>query len=101
MKVDSNKGICQYFGRNVLYSCIDYHDDLKLVDTSMNFPLCQIQDLPCLSLVLLLLECIIHLIESACTGLLLTNLQSILCKKFKGISYIHVRLEAIMCEESS
>ena len=99
MKVDSNKGICPDFGRNIFYGCRDDHDDLKLVDMSMNFPLCQLQELPCLSLVLLLLECIIRLIENACTSLFLTNPDPILCKKFKDISYIHMRLEAIMCEE--
>ena len=31
MKVDSNKGICPGFGRNILDGCKDEHDDLPLV----------------------------------------------------------------------
>ena len=53
MKVDRNKGIYPYFGRNVLDGCRDDHDDMPLVDPSMNLPSCQLQELPCLSLVLL------------------------------------------------
>ena len=90
MKVDRNKVICPEFGRNVLDSCIDYHDDLSLVDLSMNFPPCQLQELPCLILVLLRLEFIIRLIESACSSLLFTNLDTLLCKNFEGVSDIHV-----------
>ena len=51
---------------NVLYGCRDDHDELPLGYPSMNLPPCQIQELPCLSLVLLCLEFIIGLIESAC-----------------------------------
>ena len=65
----------------------------------MNLPPCQLQELPCLIFVLIYLEFIIHLIESAFTSLLLTNLDPLLCKIIKGISDIHVRLEAIICEE--
>ena len=78
MKVDSNKGIYTYFGRNVLDCCRYDHDDLPMVDPSMNLPPCQLQELPCLSLVLICLEFIICLIESACTSLLLTNLDPLL-----------------------
>ena len=82
MKVDSNKGICPNFGRNVLDGRENDHDDLPLVDPPMNLPPCQLQDLPCLSLVLIHLEFIIRLIESACTILLLTNLDPLLCNFF-------------------
>ena len=99
IKVDSKKGICTDFGRIVLDGCRDDHDELPLVDRFMNLPPCQLQELPCLRLVLLHLEFIIRLIESACTSLLLTNLDPLLCKIFDGISDIHVRLEAIVCEE--
>ena len=99
MKVDSNKGICTDFGRNVLDGCIYDHYGLPLVDPSMNLPPCQLQDMTCLSLFLLHLKFIIRLIESACTSLLLTNLDPLLCKSFKGISDINVRLEAIIYEE--
>ena len=81
MKVDSNKGICTEFGRNVFDGCIDDYDDLSLVDLSMKLRTIQIQDLTCLNLVSLFLECIIHSIEIACTSLLLTNLYPLLCKK--------------------
>ena len=99
MKVDSNKGICPDFGRNVLDGFRDDNDELPLVDPSMNLPLCQLQEMPFLSLVLICLEFIIRLIESACTSLLLNNLYPILCKKFEVISDIHVILKAIICEE--
>ena len=53
-----------------------------------------------MSLVLLRLEFIIGLIESACTGLLLTNPDPLLCSFFEAVSDIDVRLESIICEES-
>ena len=59
MKVDSNKVICPEFGRNVLGVFIDDNDELPLVDMSMNLPPCQLQELPCLSFVLIILEFII------------------------------------------
>ena len=62
MKVESNKGICLDFFRNFLGDCIDGHDDLTLVDPSMNLLTCQLQELPCFRLVLCCLEFIIHLI---------------------------------------
>ena len=99
MKVDSNKGICPDFGRNVLGDRRDDHDELPLVDPSMNLPLCQLQELNCLDLVLLYLEFIMHLIESACTILLLTNLNYVLYNFFEGISDIQMRLLSIICEE--
>ena len=99
MKVDSNKGICTNFSWNVLDGCRDARDELPLVDTFMNLSIFQLQDLPCLSLVLLHLEFIICLIESACTSLLLANLDPLFCKKYESISDIHMRLEAIICEE--
>ena len=43
MKVDSNKGICPDFGRNVLDGCRDDQDELPLVDPSVELPLCQLQ----------------------------------------------------------
>ena len=99
MKVDSNKGICPDFGRNVLHRCRDDHDELTLVDPSTNLPPCQLQELPCLSLVLLRLEFIIGLIESACPSLLLPNPDPLLCKNFEAFSDIDVRLESIIFEE--
>ena len=53
MKVDRNKGNFPDFGRNVVDGFIDDHDDLSLVDLYMNLPPCQLQELPCLSLVLI------------------------------------------------
>ena len=53
----------------------------------------------CLSLVLICLEFIIHLIESACTRLLLTILEPLLCKYFEALCEINVRVEAIICEK--
>ena len=99
MKVNSNKGIYPDFSRNILDGCRDDHDDLPLVYPSMNLPPCQLQELPCLSLVLLRLEFIIGLIESACTNLLLPNPDPLLCKIFEAFSEIDVRLESIICEE--
>ena len=96
MKVDRNKVICPDFDRNVLDVCRDDHDELTLVDPYMNRPLSQLQELPCLSRVLLCLEFIIRLIESTCNSLLPTNLEPLLCKKIEGISDIHMRLEAII-----
>ena len=78
MKVHSNKIICPDFGRGFLDVCRDDYDDLPLIDSSMNLTLCQILDLHCLCLVLLHLEFIVRLIESACTSFLLTNLDSLL-----------------------
>ena len=98
MKVDSHEGICPEFDRNVLYVCRDDHDDMPLVDLSMNLPPGQIQELPCLSLVLLPMEFIIRLIESACTSFIRTKLY-LLLNKHEGISDMHVRLESIICEE--
>ena len=82
MKVDSNKRICPDFGRNVLYGCRDNNDELPLVDLPMNLLPCQLQESPCLSLVLICLEFIIHLIERYFTSLLLTNLDPLLYKNF-------------------
>ena len=73
MKVDINKGICPYFIRNVLDACRYDYDEPSLVYPSMNILPCQLQELPCLRLVLIHLEYIIGLIESACPSLLLTN----------------------------
>ena len=99
MKVNSNKGICPDFSRNVMNGCRDDHDDLPLVYPSMDLPPCQLQELPCLSLVLLRLEFIIGLIESACLSLLLPNIQPLLCKFFKALSDIDVILESGIYKE--
>ena len=80
MKVDSNKGI------HVLDVCRDDHDAMPLVDPSTKLPPCQLQELPCLSLVLLRLEFIIRLIESACTSLLLAKLDPLIFKQIGGHS---------------
>ena len=96
IKVDSNKVICPDFDRNILNGCIYDHYYLPLVDFSMNLTTYQLQELPCLSLVLVRMEFTIHFIESARTSLLFTNLDPLLFKTFQVISYIHVRLEAII-----
>ena len=99
MKVNSNKGICTDFIRNVLDGCTYDHDELPLGFTSMNIPPCQIQELPCLSLVLIILEFTIGLIESACPSLLLPNPYPLLLNFFEALIDIDVRLESIICEE--
>ena len=99
IKVNRNKVICPDFSRNVLDGYRDEHNDLPLVYPSMNLPSCQLQELPCMSLVLLHLEFIIGLIESACISLLLPNPDPLLCKIFEAFSEIYVRLESIICEE--
>ena len=53
MNVYSNKGICQYFGRNYLDGCRDNNDELTLVDSDMKLLLCHLQELTCLRLVLI------------------------------------------------
>ena len=80
-KVDSNKVICTDFARMFLGGCRDDHDDIPLFGPSMNLPPCQLQELPCLGLVLIRLEFIICLIESAFTSLLITNFDPLLCRK--------------------
>ena len=67
MKFDNNKAIYPDFVRNVLDVCREDYDELILVDPSMKLPSCQLQELPCLSLVLLCLECIINLIKALVT----------------------------------
>ena len=99
IKVDSKKGICPDFVRNVLYDCRYDHDELLLVDPSMNIPPCQLQEMLCLSRVLICMEFIIQLTESACPSFLLNNLDPFLCKISEDISDINVRLEAIIFEE--
>ena len=99
MKVDSNKIICPDFGRNILDGLRDDHDDLPLVDLSMNVPQLHLQDMPCLIRLLIRLERIIQLIESACPSLLLLTLDPLHCKKFEALSDINVRIEAIICGE--
>ena len=80
MKVDRKKGICPDFGSNNLDGCIYNYDNLPLGDVSMNIPLHHIQELPCLILVLIRLEFIMCLIESAFPSLVLHNLDHFLCK---------------------
>ena len=100
MNVNSNKVICPDFIRNVLDGYRDDNDDLPLVYPAMNLPPCQLQDLPCLIIVLILLEFIISLIESACPILLLPNPDPLLRKFFEASSDIYMRLESIICEKS-
>ena len=97
-KVDRNKGICPDFSSNILYVCRDDHNEMTLAYLAMNPLSLQIQYLPCLSLVLIRLDFIIHLIESAFTSLLLTNPDTLLRKLLEAFSDIDVRLEAITCE---
>ena len=99
MKVNSNKGMCLDFSSNVFDSCRYDHADLTLVYLAMNFPLCQLQDMNCLSLVLLHMEFTIGLIESDCPSLLLPNPDPILRKIFKAFSEICGRLEYSIYED--
>ena len=93
MKVNSNKLISSDFSRNVLDGCRYDHDDIPLVYPDINFLPCQLQDMPCSSLVLIHLEFTIGLIESACTSLLITNPNLLLRKSFKTFSEIDLRIE--------
>ena len=93
VKVDSNKGIYPEFGRIVLDYCKDDHDEMPMVDLSMNLPPCQLQELPYLRLVLLCLAFIMCLVEIPCTSLFLTNIDPLRCKNFEGISD---KIEAII-----
>ena len=68
MKVNSNKGIYPDFNRNFLHGCRYDHDELPMGYSSMNLPPFQIQDLPCLSLVLIRLKFIIGLFEISADG---------------------------------
>ena len=79
--------------------CRDDNGELPMGDPSMNILMCHLQELPCLILVLLRLEFTIRLTKSACPSLLITNLDPILYNFFEAPSDIHVRLEAIICEE--
>ena len=99
IKVNSNKGICPDFSRNVLYGCRDDHDELPLGYPYMNLLTFQIQGLPYLILVLLCLEFIVRLIESACPSLLFSNHDPLLRKKYAAFSDIAVRLDSILREE--
>ena len=101
MKVNRNKGICPDFSRNVLDGCRDDHDDLSLVYVSMNLLMCQLQKMPCFIIVLIRLEFIIGLIESACTSLLLPKPNPLICIIFEAFSDIDVIIESIICEEGS
>ena len=56
MKVDINKVIYPVFGRTILSVCRNDHDWMPLSDPTTNLPPCHIQEMPCLSLVILLLE---------------------------------------------
>ena len=78
MKVYSNKGTCTYFDRNILDGCRYNIDELPLVDLATNLLWLNIQDLPYLILVLILLEFIIHLIESTCPSLFFPILDPLL-----------------------
>ena len=79
--------------------CRDDNDGLTLIYPAKNLPPCQLQELHCLSLVLIRLEFIIGLIESACPRPLLPNPDPLLYKCFKAFSDIDVRLESNICEE--
>ena len=82
----------------ILDGCKDDNDDLLLIDPTINLPKYQLQELSCLSLVLLRLEFITRFIESACTSLLFTKIYPLLCKCFEAFSETHMRLEYIICE---
>ena len=97
MKVESNKGISPDFVRNVLNDCKDDCDYISLGYLDMNLPPRHLQDLPCLSLILIFLEFIIRFIEISCPRILLHNLDTLLYKNCKALSDIHIRLESIIC----
>ena len=99
MKVNSNKGICPDFSRNVLDVCRYDHDELQLVYLSMKLPPCQLQEMTCLSLVLLCLEFIIVLIEIDCPRFLFPNPYPLPWKISEAFSDINMRLQSIICEE--
>ena len=101
MKFKSNKGICPEFSRNVFDGCRYDNDELPMVYPFMNLLPCQLQELPCLSLVMLRLEFIIGLIESSCPSLLLPNPDPLILKKIEAFSDIDVRLESIICENGT
>ena len=101
MKVDRKKLICKDFSRNVLDGCRDDHCELPLVYPATKLPPCQLQELYCLTLVLICLEFIIDLIESTCPSLLLSNPDPLIHNCFEAFSDIDVRLESIICEEGS
>ena len=97
MKFYSNKLIFPDFGWNALGGCRNDRNELTLGDLDMNLLPRLLQELPCLSVVLLHLEFIMRLISSACPSLLFPNLKLLLCRDFKAVSDIHVRLEALRC----
>ena len=78
VNVDSNKAIYPEFGKNILDVCKDDHDEIPLVDISMDLPPHKLQEMTCIKLVLICLEFIMHLIESACPSLLLPKLDYLL-----------------------
>ena len=92
IKVNSNKLIFPDFSRDVFDGCINYHDELPMVYHSINIPPWKLQELPCLSLVLICLEFIIGLIESAFPSLLLPKSDPLLRNFFEAFSEISVRL---------
>ena len=99
IKVDSNKILRQDFFIHVLGAFVGGHGDLPLVDQSMQLFIFHIQDLPCHNFVLLWLECILCLIESACPILLINNLDTLLYKTFEAFRDIYVIIETVICEE--
>ena len=101
MKVNFDKGSCPNVSRNCLDGCRDDHNELPLVYPSMNIPPCQLQELPYLILVLILLEFIIGFIESACSSLLIPIPDTLLCICFEAFSDIDVIIEFIRCEEGT
>ena len=84
-----------------MYGCRNDNDELPLFYLDTNILTCQIHELTCLSLVLLCLEFITGLIESACLSLLFTNPDPLLFKKFEAFIDVDVRLESIICEEGT
>ena len=55
MKDNINKGICPYFGRNVLDGCKYNNYEFLLVDPATNILPRNLQELPCNKLVLICL----------------------------------------------
>ena len=82
-KIDNNKGIFPYFGRNFWDDCGHDHDELPLVDLAMHLPPRHLQDITCQKCVLICLEFILCLIEIAFPRPLLPNLDPLLYKNSK------------------
>ena len=99
MNINNNIGICPDFIRNVFDGCRDDIDDLPVFYPGINLPTCQLQEIPCLSLVLLCLELIIGFIKPLLPSDSIPTLILSSAKYFEELNDIDVRLESIICDE--